>query len=282
MIIYIEDAIFDNLVINSVILILTLFSLRQKILFYKVLLSAVFGCIVSIVLTFFNFPQLLVILIKSVTGLIMSVITLNKTSFQTIFLFFVVFLSFTFLMGGFCFFIIYLFGGEIYSLSNMSYNLPINLKLIFVLLAVYVFFLIKAIQIFYKKQKIDCFYYQLEIFSNNKKIKLKAYLDTGNLIQDSLTGLPIIIINFKTLTKIFSNKISFMDFLTCKLNHKIKGKYINVNSINTTSKMFVFEPNLVKLKQKNGQVKNIKVLIGVSLMDFKTNSFEALLTPLAI
>lgn len=212
----------------------------------------------------------------------MSIIVIKDFSFNKIFLFFLVFLSFTFLLGGFCFFIIYLFGGEIYSLQTMSYNLPINLKIIFVLLAIYVFFLIKVIQIFYKKQKIDCFHYQIEINCNNKTVKLKAYLDTGNLIQDNVTGLPIIIVNFSTLCKFFCKEISVVDFLTGKLNHKIKGKYISVSSVNSNNKMFVFEPNFVKLKEKNGQVKKLKVLIGVSLMDFKTNSFEALLTPLAI
>ena len=144
------------------------------------------------------------------------------------------------------------------------------------------FFLIKVIQVFYKKQKIDCFHYQIEINCNNKSVKLKAYLDTGNLIQDNSTGLPIVIVNFYTLSKFFCKEISVMDFLTCRLHHKIKGKYISVNSVNSNNKMFVFEPTFVKLKEKNGQVKYLKVLIGVSLANFKTNSFEALLTPLAI
>lgn len=279
--VYIEDAIFDNLLINFTILSLTLFSLRQKVNFWKVLLSSFFGCFVAVTLTFFNFTYALQILIKILTGLIMCLIVVKNFNFANISLLFIVFLSFTFLLGGFCFFIIYLFNGKMVNLVTLNYNLPISLKLIFVLLGLYVFFLIRAIQVFYKKQKIETFYYNLEIFCNNKKIKLKAYLDSGNLLQDSDSGLPVIIVSFNTLNKLFFNQISILDFLTNNLNHKIKGKYINCNNVTTNSKMFVFEPNSVVLKEKNGQVKKLNVLIGVANSNFN-NSFEVLLNPLAI
>ena len=279
--VYIEDAIFDNLLINFTILSLTLFSLRQKIKVWSVLLSSLFGCFFAIILTFFNFSYTLQIIIKILTGLIMCLILVKNFNFANVSLFFIVFLSFTFLMGGFCFFIIYLFNGKMVNLVTLNYNLPVNLRLIFIFLGLYVFFLIKAIQLFYKKQKIESFYYNLEIFCNDKKIKLKAYLDSGNLLQDNESGLPIIVVNFKTFNKIFNNQISVLDFLTNKLNHKIKGKYINVNSVIANSKMFVFEVTSVNLKEKNGQVKKLNVLIGVANSNFN-NNFEVLLNPLAI
>lgn len=279
--VYIEDAVFDNLLINFTILSLTLFSLRQKINFWKVLLSSFFGCFVAVTLTFFNFTYVLQILIKILTGLIMCLIVVKNFNFANVSLIFIVFLSFTFLLGGFCFFIIYLFNGKMVNLVTLNYNLPISLKLIFVLLGLYVFFLIKAIQVFYKKQKIETFYYNLEISCNNKKIKLKAYLDSGNLLQEEDSGLPVIIVSFNTLNKLFCNQISILDFLTNNLNHKIKGKYINFNNVTANSKMFVFEPTSVVLKEKNGQVKKLNVLIGVANSNFN-NNFEVLLNPLAI
>jgi len=279
--VYIEDAIFDNLIINFVLLSLTLFSLRQKIKVFKVFFSSLFGCFVAVLLIFFNFTYFLQVLIKVLTGLIMCLFVTKKFNFANVSLIFIVFLSFTFLFGGFCFFIIYLFNGQMITFQTLNYNLPVNLKLIFVLLGLYVFFLIKAIQVFYKKQKIENFYYNLVVFYNNKKFKLKAYLDSGNLLQDTQTGLPIIVVNFNTFNKFFLNKISVLDFLTNKLNHKIKGKYIKVNSVMSNSKMFIFEPTSVYLKEKNGQDKKLNVLIGVASSNFSSN-FEVLLNPLAI
>lgn len=282
MVVYIEDAILDNLVINSIILFLSLFSLRQKIKVLKVITASMLGCVASIVLTFFTLPLFAVLIIKFLLGLIMCSIVIQKFSFKLLSLFYVVFLSFTFLMGGFCFFIIYLFGGEVYNIANMSYNLPISLGVIFIFLALYVYLLIQAIKVFYKKQKLSSFYYDVFIHINNKKVKIKAYLDSGNLLQDSLTGLPILIVNFNTFNKIFNGKVNVFNFLKNTLNETIKGRYINVSTISSNGKMFVVEPMRVEIKQADKPLKQINVLIGVSSNTTKSGQFEALLSPLAL
>lgn len=281
--VYIEDAVFDTTAINFVILLLSLYSLRQKISILKCVISALVGCLFSIALTFLQLNYYIDILVKLLCGLIMCVIVINKLSFKTLGLFFVVFLSFTFLMGGFCFFIIYLLGGEVYSLEKMNYNLPISLGLLSILIGVYVFFLIKVIKIFYKKQKLDSFYYDLFLKVNEKELKLKAYLDSGNLLQDSQTGLPVLIISYNTFLKMFKEKINIIDFLNNKLDHKIKGKYITAGSVNGNRKMFVFKAESISIKLSNGQAKDLHMLVGVSGGNFSSdNSFDALLSPLAI
>lgn len=280
--VYIEDAVFDTTAINFVILALTLFSLRQKISFLKCLFSAFVGCVFSIFVTFFQLNFYVSLIVKLLCGLIMCCLVINNFNFKHLFLHFIVFLSFTFLIGGFCFFIIYLLGGEIYSLESMSYNLPISLGIISILIGVYVWFLINIIKVFYKKQKLASFYYNLIIKINQKEINLKAYLDSGNLLQDEKTGLPVLIISFNTLLKIFKNKINIIDFLNEKLHHKIKGRYISAGSVCGSKKIFVFNADKISFKD-NGQTKDLHMLIGVSSNKLSNdNSFEALLSPLAI
>lgn len=280
--VYIEDAVLNTTIMNFIILYLTVFSLRQKTRFFKILFSALFGCFISVLLTFFSFQQTILIILKLLSGVLMSICCIEKFSYKTLILFFVVFASFTFLMGGFAFFIIYLFGGQVYSLQKMCYQIPVNLSVIFLLLGIYIYLLIKAIQIFYKKQKLSSFYYNLILKINNKKLSIKGYLDSGNLIQDAITGLPIIIISFNTLNKFFKQSISVIDFLTSKLDKKIKGRYIDVNTINSNKKMFVLEANEVLIKNENGQVKKINALIGVSSINVSGENFEALLSPLVV
>ncbi len=280
--VYIEDAVFDTTAINFVLLLLSLFSLKQKISVLKCLFSAILGCLISIIFTFFNLNFYVSLIIKLLCGLLMCVVVINKFSMKSLSLLFLIFLSFTFLMGGFCFFIIYLLGGEIYSLEKMSYNLPISLGALSLLIGVYVLFLVKIIQVFYKKQKLSSFYYDLFLKTNGKEFKIKAYLDSGNLLQDSQTGLPVLIINFSLLSKIYK-EVNIIDFLNYKLNHKIKGRYILANSVNGSKNMFVFQAEQIYTKLDNGQVKNLHMLIGVTSNNFvKDNSFEALLSPLAI
>lgn len=280
--VYIEDAVFDSTAINFVILVLTLFSLRQKISIIKCLLSAFIGCGFSICLTFFQLNYYVSLVVKLLCGLIMCCLIINNFNIRHLFLYFIVFLSFTFLIGGFCFFVIYLFGGEIYSLENMSYNLPVSLGVISLLIGIYVWFLVNVIKIFYKKQKLNSFYYNLKIKVKGKEINLKAYLDSGNLLQDDKTGLPVLIISFNTLSKIFKNEINIIDFLNGNLHHKIKGRYISAGSVCGSNKIFVFNADNITFKE-NGQAKNLHMLIGVSNSNLtKDNSFEALLSPLAI
>ena len=280
--VYLEDAIFDTTAINFIILLLSLFSLRQKIPILKCLFSALFGCLISIIITFVNLNSYVNLLIKILCGILMCVIVINNFNFKSLSLLFLVFLSVTFLMGGFCFFIVYLLGGEIYSLTKMSYDLPISLGVLSILIGIYVFFLVKIIQIFYKKQKLSNFYYDLYLTANGKDFKIKAYLDSGNLLQDSQTGLPVLIINFSLLTKIYK-EVNIIDFLNYKLYHKIKGRYILANSVNGSKNMFIFQADQIYTKLNNGQVKNLHMLIGVTNSNFiKDNSFEALLSPLAI
>lgn len=283
MVVYLEDAIFDTTIINFVILYLSLYSLRQKIKIYKVILSALFGCLLSIGLTFFTLPQWLNISSKLLCGGVMATIVLPNFSFRLLSVFFLVFLSFTCLIGGFCFFIIYLLGGEVYSLTSMSYNLPISLGFITILIWLYVFFLIKIIQIFYKKQKLESFYYDIKLCANYKTIKIKAYLDSGNLLQDPKTGLPVLILNLKTFLKLFEDKINAIDCINGKLPIKIGGKYIDFYSVGKMEKLYVFEPQMVQLATKNNiQQKKLNVLIGVSINNFNNQNFDALLSPLCV
>lgn len=281
MTIYIEDAVFDSLIINFIILFLTTFSLRQKKCLGKILFASSVGCVFSLALTFIHLSTVFAVILKLCCGLIMSIVCLEKLNFKNLILFFIVFVSFTFLMGGFCFFIVYLFGGEIYSIADMTYDLPIGLGWIFILLGLYVYFLIKAIQSFYNRQKICNFFYQVIVCYKNKKVEIKAYLDSGNLLTDRETGLPILIINYKTFDKIFKDNFTISDMLCKNLDKKIKGRYIDFLSVSSNGKMFVFEPSQVYIKEKNTK-KEIKVLIGLSLVSFSSQNFEALLSPLAI
>lgn len=281
--VYIEDAIFDTTIINLAILYLSMYSLRQKFNFFKAIFSALFGCLISVALTFFVLSQWIVIILKILCGIIMCTIVLPKFSIKLLSLFFLIFLSFTCLLGGFCFFVIYLFGGEVYSLETMGHNLPISLGCLTLLLWLYVIFLIKIIKIFYKKQKMEKFYYDVKICANGKILKLKAYLDSGNLLQDPQTNLPVLILNLKSFLRLFNGKINIVDYLNGKLPLKLNGKYIEFCSIGKTEKIFAFLPEKVEVVGEKGiQDKKIDVLIGVSANNFSSSNFDALLSPLSV
>lgn len=276
---YIEDAIFNTLIINCVILFLTQFSLKIKFKFWKTFLASFFGCMYAIMLEKFNFYNEALIILKICCGLIICTFMVPKFTFKNVLCYFLVFVSFTFLLGGFSYAILFLIVGENYSLQNLMSNPPYLFSIIYILMAVYICFLVKVIKFFYKKQKVENYIYNLKIICNNKKFYLDGYLDSGNFLVEKNTKLPIIIVNSKTFFKIFKN-INILDALKCKLDKKISGKYIDYSTISGSDKIFIFKPEKAYIKENNNY-KSIDIYLGFSFkFDVKNKNFDVLLSPL--
>ena len=142
------------------------------------------------------------------------------------------------------------------------------------------FVLIKFIKFLKQKSKISDFIYDIRVENGGKKVKLKAFLDTGNMLIDNMSGKPVVIINFKTLNELFP-KLIFEDLLLHK-NITQDGYFIDFSTVGSSSKMFVFKPNKVLLKTKN-KLEELDVVLGVSIKGFGRDAyFSALLNPLAI
>ncbi|MBQ3047953.1 MAG: sigma-E processing peptidase SpoIIGA, partial [Clostridia bacterium] len=75
--VYIEDALLDTTVINFVILYLTVFSLKQKIVLVRLILSALLGSIFSLLLTLVSMSLFITLSLKLISGLIMVAISIN-------------------------------------------------------------------------------------------------------------------------------------------------------------------------------------------------------------
>ena len=49
--------------------------------------------------------------------------------------------------------------------------------------------------------------FDVEVTINKKSIKIKALLDTGNLLKDPITGFPVIVVEHKCLNEVISEKV---------------------------------------------------------------------------
>ncbi len=271
--VYIEDVIVDNFIIDYLILSLTNFSLKQKTPKFKIILSSMIGVAMTILLSKIVLPPIVTIVVKMLTGILMCIVVLQKFSFKNLFLFFMVFLTFTFVLGGFCSFIISLLqrGGK-------GINLPTGLVLLIVVLYCYV--LMNVVKVFYKKQKISKYIYKTQIKHRGKNIKIEAYLDSGNILVDKQTNLPVVIINYKTFNKLLP-EIDFEKFMFSKIDCNF-GRYIDFDTVSGKGKMFVFQVDEICIDFEGKETK-ISALLGISSSCFNKNAgFEALLNPLAM
>ena len=278
MTVYIEDAILSTVLVDFSILFLTQYSLKQKFNFFKAFCSSVFACLFNLLINNFQFNNILLFILKICCGLIICTFMVKNFSFKNLILFFLVFTSFTFLLGGFSFALLFMFFGKIESVLAMPSFLT---AILHVLLAIYIFFLTKVIKTFYKKQLFEKYIYKLKIIKDCKSFIFKGYMDSGNFLVEEKTKLPVIILNSKSFFKLFKN-INMLDVLSLKLDKKINGEYIKCSSVNGEDTIFVFKTDEVFI-QENNSFKKIKTYLGYSFkLTYKSENFDVLLNPLCI
>ena len=64
----------------------------------------------------------------------------------------------------------------------------------------------RMLELVSKFQKQDMIY-DVDIFINENQVKVRALLDTGNLLKDPITGFPVIVVEHKSLSKVLPEKV---------------------------------------------------------------------------
>lgn len=268
MIEYIEDFLFINLLTTFLLLLLTQLFVRQKVVLIKTFLVSLIHLTNIFLQVFFSLSFFHCLLIELLLVMLMSTLLVQKFSRKTLFLFATVFFSLKLLTNGLFVITDVLFNGNMLFISKL-----------FIIL--FQFLLLKsASKEFFKKRKLAKFFYNLTIQYNGKTHFLTAYLDSGNLLQDSATGLSILVVNFDTFQKIFKDKINLIDHFSSRLDKKIDGKYISFSAVGTLSKMFVCKVDKVFKVEKNSR-EELHLLVGLS-KGLLSHEYEALLSPLAL
>ena len=266
--VYIEYAIIDNLVINYLLIKTATRCALVKTSFLRVFLSAVIGTAVAVVLPLLNVSGIYLIIIKFALGLLMTLVGGKFISYKKYFFTALLFFIFTLLCGGF---IIALFNFALidyqdYFTSNYDSVLPIGLTvfLVYVMTKTIVYLAIKLL----KEKNLRPFLRQCLLIVNSKKFSVKGFIDSGNSLYDSRSGLPIVVCSnmlFQKLKRVGVRKsVSSIEF----------------DTVSGSSKMELYL--IDKLMIYNGLKVNIfnNVLIGVAPFGFNSSSYDLLLHPL--
>ena len=98
--VYIEDAVLQNLIINYMLLSISNFAINEKSKWYKLLLVSIFGACFAFMLSFFKIKMEFLIPIKILCAVLITLFMTKGDNIKKYLLFFFVFLSSTFVMGG--------------------------------------------------------------------------------------------------------------------------------------------------------------------------------------
>lgn len=191
MVIHIDTLVLENIIVNYFLLHITSQTVRLKVDFKNILISAALGGLYVITMVFPQLRLFTVLPFKILVAFIMIFILFGKKDLFFYLKALVIYMLYSMLLAGLCIFLEFNknpygnFSGAIY---NFSYK-----KLMLSLIILYL--LINRLIVYIKDRKnVEMLIFIVGIIAKNKEKKVSAFLDTGNELREPSTNLPVMII----------------------------------------------------------------------------------------
>ena len=264
MTVYLDIILIENILMNYIILYATGFIQKQKIKQIRLIISSTLGGAYAIISYLNIIPIYSNFFMKILLSIIMIYVAFNiqniKRLLKTILLFY---LS-SFVMGGCALALLYIINPENINFKNgvLIGTYPMKVTLIAGVvgfLIIQISFQINKRQM--KKKDMIC---DLEISINKKKIKLKSYVDTGNMLKEPLTQEPVIIVEKEKLNNIINVNIEEILGGDDKKIEKIKFRIIPFKTIGNENGILIgIKPDFVKIIFEDNEKNVENVIIGM-------------------
>lgn len=193
--IYLDLIMILNFALDFVLLLSVSLILKRNIKIIRIMFGAFIGGI-SILLLFMNINSLMLFLLKLLISIVMVLVTFKYRNIKYTLINLLYLYMSSVILGGF----LYLLNLE-FSYKHVGiifYNNGLSVNFIFLII-----FSPIILYIYIKQTKNLRYnysnYYNIEIFMNKKKYKYTAYMDTGNVLVDTLTNKKVVLIDKRKL-----------------------------------------------------------------------------------
>lgn len=207
MTIYVDIVLLENLCMNYIILFGTGYIIKVKIKQIRIIASSLIGAIYAILAYTGIFPLYANIFIKVILSICMVYIAYNPKNVKAIIKELVVFYLVSFALGGCAFALLYIVRPQDIFMRNGVYigTYPIKIAL----LGGIVGFIITYIAFKVVKTRLTKgeLIYDMVIKVNNKEVKTKVMLDTGNMLKDPISNIPVALIEKSILYDILPKEL---------------------------------------------------------------------------
>lgn len=281
MIIYIEDAILDNMIINTILFYFVFKTIKERVPWIRVLIAATIGTAFAIVLPVLSWAGILAFAVRMFIGAGLVFIVQNK-SFKRWLLTYLLFLAYTFVFGGAVFGVLFMFNSSQGAMD--VFNTPAGIPMGLIAGTVFSLFMVMRLLVKYlnARHSVSQHLMDLVIHHRGEKYKVTSYLDTGNKLTDPISDSPVVVISLPLFLKMFPEVSADKIVLNKLAGEDIEdGRYIPFTTVDSKpGKMFTFAPSEVEIvkgnKNKNSVHKNVR--LGLSMRSFKdTVNYDALL-----
>ena len=275
MTIYLDIILLENLVLNYLIIYVTGIISKAKIKQLRIILGSMLGAIFTIISYIVNLKIYSNFVIKIVLSVVIIYISFNSKNIKQLGKQVLLFYLVSFVFAGATIGIIYMGNFKNITIQNgvLVGNYTLRTILVGVVIAYFTILLsYKLIKTKISKKDLIC---DISIKLNNKEIKAKAMLDTGNLLKEPITNTPVIVMEhtlFKgVLPKEILDNIDLIlggDF--SKISKQIQDEYISKLRVIPFSSLGKQNGLLLGIKGENLKVnlkdeykKIDKVIIGI-------------------
>lgn len=207
MTVYLDVVLLENLCMNYIILFATGYLMKIKMKQVRIIGSSMLGGIYAVVAYLEILPIYSSFAMKIILSILMVYLAFSSKGIKTLCKQLVIFYLTSFAFGGCAFALLYFIKPQNILIRNGVYvgTYPIKIALlggIVGFIVTYIAFKIVKTKL-HKKDMI----YQIQIQIEDKTLNLKAMLDTGNLLKDPISGMPVVVVEKSKLYSILPTKI---------------------------------------------------------------------------
>ena len=207
MTIYLDVVLIENLCMNYIILFATGYILKLKRKHIRLIISALIGAVYAILAYLEITKGLSNLIVKIILSIEMVYIAYSPKTVKDLLKVLLFFYLISFVFGGSAFALLYFIKPEEIFMRNGVFigTYPIKVAI----LGAIVGFAITSIAFYIIKTKLSKkdIYCEITIYFNNKDITTKALIDTGNMLKDPITNIPVVVVEKEKLENILPNNI---------------------------------------------------------------------------
>ena len=275
MTIYIDVVFLENLVMNSIILIASGIILKKKLKWIRILLASSLGAIYTII-GYISVLQIYSnLVLKVILSILIIYIAFNPQTVKQLWKDVLIFYLTSFVFGGVAFALIYVVKPQDILMKNGLFLGTYPLKTVLLAAIVAFIIIIAAFAIVKTKFSKKDMFCDVEVELNNKKIKTRAMIDTGNLLKEPITNTPVIVLEHTLLyecvpKEILDNLESILGGELVKIPEEIRNEYISrlklipFASLGKQNGMLVgIKSDSLKIVQDEQEKESKNVIVGI-------------------
>ena len=275
MTIYIDVVFLENLVMNSIILVASGIILKKKMKWIRIILASSLGAIYTIIGYISVLEIYSNLILKVILSILIIYIAFNPQTVKQLWKDLLIFYLTSFVFGGVAFALIYVVKPQDILMKNGLFLGTYPLKTVLLAAIVAFIIIIAAFAIVKTKFSKKDMFCDVEVELNNKKIRTRAMIDTGNLLKEPITNTPVIVLEHTLLyecvpKEILDNLESILGGELVKISEEIRNEYISrlklipFASLGKQNGMLVgIKADSLKIIQDEQEKESKNVIVGI-------------------